>query len=901
MRYVSLVVAFVLVVSASPLPVDAHDAPQNDPPLVDAGLDQAVDQGTVVWLDGGGSVDPDGELTDYEWSIRTPDGTTMIPADPDVKSTTFTASEVGRYVVTLVATDDHGATRSDSLYVDVSRTDSTDEISNDSKAAPNEPPIGRVSGPDTVVRGETATFTADVYDPDGAVVSYAWSNGKSSRDITRTVDLPVGQTFSFSVRVTDDDGATSVFRTSVRVRSPGDSGDAVASGSGVAPSALIDGPDRVAVGETASFVLRTSDVDGYVVSGEWTAPISESGMVLHHVYRSVGEHTVRATVVDDDGRRTSATKTVTVYDEGPPVATLSGPDTSPAGSTQKYTLEAFDPDGGEVTIRWTPRQDRLEHLSSRFVNHVTIEGGLGDVARVSATVTDDEGNTVTVVKETQIQRSIRVGDSTVIPTVSAIHYKYHTDKSGQTTSTDSVEMGTYDFSTSVSYEEGKLVRVSWEFNDSTTMSDTLGRFTGIRTSAVRHTFLSETGGKISRSVVVTATDADGDSTSQKWISRVHSIATHDDVVFQAFAADSTAPETHLRIEPGDRVDFRVGSLQNYKIEFGDGTQTEGAGTPRFVELSHVYQDPGTYTTRLFSSQGPAGKAVKTVRVTVQPSSYREYWYQIESREIERVVSRTAPDGSGWDESSIHDSGRAFTGRTREIATTGPRPSFTTDDWVLTGTTTRTRTRKIFRTRTSDPDGSGDSWRLTRRNVRSESTITYRDQYRWLDSKFRNRGWRFTGETRTRKRVHGDGHDHDRTRHTRTVRGSCTNWDLEVSPWGGFSRSCSRYSYDTEVWYSGHDHDGWTDWDKDYRFHREVAETATVWYHEYVGTRTQFVNVQTYAETEEWVEWVWERRLTEPMPEYSLADPAAGTYIEGTVEVVEVRCGTKESHFDEVMC
>jgi hypothetical protein len=42
----------------------------NEPPLADAGLDQTVDRGATVLLDGTGSRDPDGEIVSYQWTVR---------------------------------------------------------------------------------------------------------------------------------------------------------------------------------------------------------------------------------------------------------------------------------------------------------------------------------------------------------------------------------------------------------------------------------------------------------------------------------------------------------------------------------------------------------------------------------------------------------------------------------------------------------------------------------------------------------------------------------------------------------------------------------------------------------------------------------------------------------------
>jgi hypothetical protein len=121
-RPVGVSLAVVLLVGVVPAGIGAMPADgsvANEPPLVDAGLDQQVQYGATVRLDGTGSRDPDGEIVSYEWSIRRPNGTTVQPECPSCGRTSFRPASVGTYDVTLTATDDSGTTRSDTLYVEV--------------------------------------------------------------------------------------------------------------------------------------------------------------------------------------------------------------------------------------------------------------------------------------------------------------------------------------------------------------------------------------------------------------------------------------------------------------------------------------------------------------------------------------------------------------------------------------------------------------------------------------------------------------------------------------------------------------------------------------------------------------------------------------------------------------
>ncbi|MFC7137158.1 PKD domain-containing protein [Halobaculum litoreum] len=419
MRIASLALVVVLLVSAVTTPVAGHPGPENDPPLADAGLDQTVERGATVWLDGGGSLDPDGEIESYRWAIETPTGDTIDPDDPDAVSTTFVPESVGRYAVTLTVTDDHGVTRNDTLYVEVSSrsgSDPADAPANESPPHANEPPTGGIAGPDTVTSGEPTTFTADVYDPDGDVVSYAWSDGQSGAEVTKTVDIPPGETFAFSVRATDDDGATRTFRKTVEVRAEGGpSGrEPTIDPANQQPSVRIVGPDRVATNQSVTYALAGSDPDGRIVRWEWPGRTA-TGPSIDLAWTTPTTVTLRGVVTDDDGATAVATKTVEVYDEGPPVVDIAGPDTAPVGTTQEYTLEAYDPDGGNLTISWDPSQNQLERVNDRFVNHVGIEGELGETVEVRAIVTDDEGNTVIAVKETEVENSEDAEDTQGVP------------------------------------------------------------------------------------------------------------------------------------------------------------------------------------------------------------------------------------------------------------------------------------------------------------------------------------------------------------------------------------------------------------------------------------------------------------------------------------------------------
>ncbi len=79
-------------------------ATTNNPPIADAGIDQTVDEGTLVFLDGSNSFDPDGDEITYQWT--TPED--IILDDPNSMQPSFIAPDVSEdtsYIINLVVND----------------------------------------------------------------------------------------------------------------------------------------------------------------------------------------------------------------------------------------------------------------------------------------------------------------------------------------------------------------------------------------------------------------------------------------------------------------------------------------------------------------------------------------------------------------------------------------------------------------------------------------------------------------------------------------------------------------------------------------------------------------------------------------------------------------------------
>lgn len=394
-----LAVLLVLVVTVQPVPADTAAA--NERPLADAGLDQRAEWGSTVYLDGGGSRDPDGEIRRVEWTIETPNGTTITPKCGTCLRTAFTPSQAGRYTVTLRVTDDDGATATDTLYVTVD---------------PGERPSVSLSGPRTVTVGVRRTFTARVERGSPPISRVVWA--RDGTEITTRspgsgpsrvrVRFPAPGTYEVRTTVVDAAGRrATATRTVVALPRRGRPGGGGGPGGGnpgggrgstdpnAAPSAMF-GVDRSAPREFRFDASLSSDPDGSIARYEWRFGdgSTATGRVVSHEFAGRGEFTVTLRVTDAAGSTATATKTVTVRATPPtnrgPSASLSVSDTTPevGQSVTVSAVDSRDPDGVITGYRLS-LGDGTTGARARTAHTYTSPG----TYTVGVTVVDDAGAT----------------------------------------------------------------------------------------------------------------------------------------------------------------------------------------------------------------------------------------------------------------------------------------------------------------------------------------------------------------------------------------------------------------------------------------------------------------------------------------------------------------------------
>ncbi len=176
-----------------------EDPPSNVSPVADFSFTTL--ELTATFTDS--SSDPDGSVASWAWDFG--DGKTSTTQHP---ANTYASG--GTYTVTLTVTDNEGATGTASQEVTVSK---------DGEDPPNESPVANFSFTTLEL---TATFTDSSSDPDGSVVSWAWDFGEGS---TSTAQHPAntyisGGTYTVTLTVTDNEGATGIISQDVTVAKP---------------------------------------------------------------------------------------------------------------------------------------------------------------------------------------------------------------------------------------------------------------------------------------------------------------------------------------------------------------------------------------------------------------------------------------------------------------------------------------------------------------------------------------------------------------------------------------------------------------------------------------------------------------------------------------------------------
>ncbi len=283
-------------------------APENQPPVVDAGDDIDISlpiHSTTVYA----SAVDDGSIVKYEW-VQT-DGPLKAQTNGSTGPTLTVSGldRVGGYVFELTVTDDGGATASDTVVVSVNPD-------------PTNLPATVTASEDfeMLLPDNSAELSAQAIDNDGFIQGVEWykKSGPAvtispTNTLTTTISNLQAGNYVFRVLVFDNSGnATS---ESVNVTVIGEPNEA--------PSVDV-GEDYHLIFPNNSLEISSisADVDGSISSYVWTQVEGPAAILwdtdsatLRLTDMTVGNYTFKLTVYDDDGATASDTVQVAVTNQ----------------------------------------------------------------------------------------------------------------------------------------------------------------------------------------------------------------------------------------------------------------------------------------------------------------------------------------------------------------------------------------------------------------------------------------------------------------------------------------------------------------------------------------------------------------------------------------------------------
>jgi PKD repeat protein len=326
--------------------------------------------GVAEWIqfDGSASVDPDGTITSYSWNFG--DGSTGYGSSAWQR---FMAA--GTYTVTLIVTDNDGASDSISQTIQVGPTNQ----------APSA--VFAFSPTNPAVNGWVQFDGSGSADPDGSIVTYSWSFGDGTSDtgVVAWHRFAAPGTYLVALTVQDNDGVSDSTSQAIQVGP-----------TNLPPTAAFTySPASPSVAEWVQFDgTGSSDPDGTITEHTWsfgdgTSPAE--GSVIYHQFGVPGTYLVTLTVEDNDGGSDSTSRTIVVGTATqPPVAAFTySPLTPTVGQPILLNAQSsYDPDGTIVSYLWDLDGNGSDDLSGSL-GQVTYQSP-GTVF-VRLTVIDNDG------------------------------------------------------------------------------------------------------------------------------------------------------------------------------------------------------------------------------------------------------------------------------------------------------------------------------------------------------------------------------------------------------------------------------------------------------------------------------------------------------------------------------
>lgn len=234
-----------------------------------------------VSVDGTGSSDPDGTISDYSWNFG--DGTTGTGA-----TASHRYAAAGTYQVTLTVTDNRGGTA---------------QITTPVTVVANQAPVAAFTHSESfLVLSVNGSGSSDA---DGTIRAYQWTfgDGQSASGATATHTYDAAGSYDVTLTVTDNGGASD--SSTVRVTVAGQPANQL-------PTAVMTHQEDFL--DLSVNGAGSTDPDGTIASYAWNFGdgTTGTGVSATHSYATAGTYQVTLTVTDDRGGSATDTASVTV-------------------------------------------------------------------------------------------------------------------------------------------------------------------------------------------------------------------------------------------------------------------------------------------------------------------------------------------------------------------------------------------------------------------------------------------------------------------------------------------------------------------------------------------------------------------------------------------------------------
>ncbi|PWT98003.1 MAG: hypothetical protein C5B52_12945 [Bacteroidetes bacterium] len=364
--------------------------PANIPPVARAGKDTLiVSPANSVMLDGSGSSDADGTITNYVW--RELSGPTTYTIDDSLIATpTISSLVIGTYQLELSVKDNKGAIGKDTVNVFVN-------------PVANILPVARAGNDTTIVLppGTVNLDGSNSSDADGTIASYRWrkvsGTGGTIADTTAAQTSVTGLTagtYQFALIVTDNVGGIGRDTMMVTVNNPPN-----------IPPVAVAGNDTLITLPANVISLKgsqSSDPDGTIstyrwkkISGPATGTITDTTAAQTTATGLVaGTYQFELTVTDNVGAKSKDTMAAIINQ--PPVANAgtNATITLPINSVQLDGSASSDPDGSITGYLWAYVSGPATYtLNSNVLASPMLSNLVQGTYIFSLTVTDNRGAT----------------------------------------------------------------------------------------------------------------------------------------------------------------------------------------------------------------------------------------------------------------------------------------------------------------------------------------------------------------------------------------------------------------------------------------------------------------------------------------------------------------------------